>query len=282
MNKIDTTKTLQHLFVLCYMMLIASCSSKHDSGNFGDSKQSLVNAIEKYVTCPSDSVDMMIASSDSICEILDTCSLEYLGLDDERINREMDSVYNNDIKTILKLYGSYDVVTNYAVSEADAAFAWHDIAKAMIAKHYGKTNATEEDVENLFKVINEILDPYCCGTQYDMNVSAWRLVMLSDFKLITAYKDLFDSCNDTSLLESIHASYRNVLDMFRNRSKQIDGHWSDLPRQLACMQIDMMDKRQEMIKNLNIQFKQGKVTVDNIRKELDKRPSDDKWDINDY
>ena len=33
-----------------------------------------ISTISKYVTCPTDSVEMMLASSDSICQLVDTCS----------------------------------------------------------------------------------------------------------------------------------------------------------------------------------------------------------------
>lgn len=62
--------------------------------------------------------------------------------------------------------------------------------------------------------------------------------------------------------------------MYRNRFEQIDGYWSDLPRELACMQMSMMDERRELIENLNFQYMQGKLTVQSVKTELDKRPKE--------
>ena len=68
--------------------------------------------------------------------------------------------------------------------------------------------------------------------------------------------------------------------MYRNRFEQIDRYWSDLPRELACMQMSMMDERRELIENLNFQYMQGKLTVQSVKTELDKRPKE--WDAGDY
>ena len=104
--------------------------------------------------------------------------------------------------------------------------------------------------------------------------------MLSDYRLIDAYKALYDSCNEPSLLKSVQDSYINLLEMYRNRCEQIDGYWSDLPRELACMQMSMMDERRELIENLNFQYMQGKLSVQSVKAELDKRPKE--WDAGDF
>lgn len=148
--------------------------------------------------------------------------------------------------------------------------------------HYEKEQADTADVETIFKVIDEILGSYAAGTQYDMNMAARRWVMLSDYRLIGAYKALYDSCNEPSLLKSIQDSYINLLEMFRNRCKQIEEHWSDLPRELACIQMAMMDERRETIVKLQSQYIQGKLSIQSIKTELDKRPNDVDWDVSDY
>ncbi len=264
------------------IILLSSCKSHSPEGHETKTNPELVAAIGRYVTCPADSVEMMLASSDSICQQVGTCSLELLNLYGDEANTYLESLYGEEIPTILKLYGSYDVVTNFSTSEANAAFAWHEIANDLIAEHYGKEQVDSADVETIFGVIDKILDRYAAGTQYDMNVSAWRWVMLSDYRLINAYKTLYDTCNDPSLLGSVQDSYINLLDMFRNRRDQIDDHWSDLPRELACMQMVMMDERREVIEELCSQYKQGLISLQSVKEELDRRPEDVDWDIDDY
>ena len=182
----------------------------------------------------------------------------------------------------MKLYGTYDVVTNFPTNEANAAFAWHEVANALVADYYGKEQVDTADVETMFKIIDDILDSYAAGTQYDMNTSAWRCVMLSDYRLINAYKALYDSCNEPSLLKSVQDSYMNLLEMYRNRCEQIEGHWCDLPRELACMQMYMMDERRELIENLHSKYKKGMLSIQSVKAELNKRPKDVDWDVSDF
>lgn len=271
------------LFLMTYtLVLLSSCDSKSSERQGFVADKELVSMISKYVTCPKDSVEMMLASSDSICQLVDTCSIEYLALYNEDTNNYLNSLYSKEIPTIMKLYGTYDVVTNFPTNEANAAFAWHEVANALVADYYGKEQVDTADVETMFKIIDDILDSYAAGTQYDMNTSAWRWVMLSDYRLINAYKALYDSCNEPSLLKSVQDSYMNLLEMYRNRCEQIEGHWSDLPRELACMQMYMMDERRELIENLHSKYKKGMLSIQSVKAELNKRPKDVDWDVSDF
>lgn len=264
------------------IFLLSSCKSNSPEGNGNNTNQELVSAIAKYVTCPTDSVEMMLASSDSICQLLDTCSLEPLGFYTDYRFYYLDSLYHNEIPTILKLYGSYDVVTNFPTSEANAAFAWQEVANELMAEYYGKEKVDTAEVERIFETIYDILGYYCVNYQSEMNMAAMRLVMLADYRLISAYKSLYDSCNEPSLLKSVQDSYINLLEMYRNRCEQIEGHWSDLPREMSCMQMAMMDERREHIENLNTLYKQGKLSLEALKAELDERPEDVEWDVSDF
>lgn len=266
----------------CGIFLLSSCKPNPSDSDNVNAHLRLVDAISQYVTCPTDSVEMMLASSDSICQWVDTCSLMSLNLYNEETNNYLDSLYRKEIPTILKLYGSYDVVSNFPTSEANAAFAWHELANALVAEYYGKEKADTADVEGIFKIVDHILRPYTAGTQYDMNISAWRRVVLFDYRLIGTYKALYDSCNEPSLLRYVQESYANLLEIYHNRCEQIEGYWSDLPRESAWMLIDMMEKRREMIEMLYTQYIQGKIAIHEVKAELEKRPEDVEWDIYDY
>lgn len=274
--------TLRNLFLMTFVIfLLSSCKSNSTEGH-GSYADNLASAIGRYVTCSTDSVEMMLNASDSIIFLVDTCSLELLGLDNEEINNVLDSLYSKEIPTILKLYGTYDVVTNFATSEANAAFAWHEVANSLIAECYGNEKADTADVERLFNVIDDILNWYSGGTQPEMNMAAQRWVMLSDYRLIGAYKALYDSCNEPSLLKSVQDSYMSLLEMYRKKCERTDGYWSDLPRSLACTQKYMMDERREVIEDINSQYKQGKLSLQSVKAELEKRPKEDDWDEDDY
>lgn len=262
-------------------LLLGSCNANQPEGALC-SNRTLVNSIEKYVTCPSDSVEMMLASSDSTFLQLDSCSLEFLNLYDERANLWLDSLYHQDIPTILKIYATYDVMTNFPVGEANAAFAWHEVANTLIAEHFGTERADSADVNYVWRVVDEILGAYGAGTQSEMNVSAWRWVMVSDYWLIDAYKTLFDTCNDPSLLPSVHRSYINLLSMYRNRRDQLEGYWSDQPRELARMLTTMMEEQREKIEHLTRQYREGTLDTKAVKATLDKVPEDTEWDIYDY
>lgn len=263
--------------------VFASCKPHSQQISGFEANENLKSSISEYVTCASDTIKMLLASADSICQLVDTCSLEFLDLNNDEVNKYLVSLHKEEIPTILKLYSSYDVVTQFPTDEANGAFAWHEIASTLIAEHYGKKQVDIADVDTIFNVIDGILGTYAAGSQYDMNISAWRWVMLSDYRLIDAYKKLYRTCNEPSLQKSVHKSYINFLEMYRHRCKQIDDSYSDLPRELACMQIAMMDDKRKEIESLTIQFTQGKTSVQDIRLKLEKIPVDnDDWNIYDY
>ena len=268
--------------MMCSAVLLMSCGSKPLGADQAHKSERLVKAIARYVTCPTDSVELLLDSADSICQLVDTCSIEILGLGNEEVNSRFDSLYHKEIPTVLKLYGTYDVVTSSEANEANAAFAWHEVANALIEDYAGKEEIDTTDVESIFMVVNELLFPYYAGSQADMNTASWRSIMMYDYWLIDAYIRLYESCNDPSMLKSIQGSYINLMEIYNNRSAQIDDYWTDLPRELACMLAEMMDERRKMIRNLHAQYKQGKLTRQEVKAELDKRQEDVEWDIYDY
>ena len=72
--------------MICIIGMLSSCKTNSPEGNGNNINHELAAAITKYVTCPTDSVEMMLAASVSIIQLVDTCSLEYLNLDNEEVN----------------------------------------------------------------------------------------------------------------------------------------------------------------------------------------------------
>lgn len=266
------------------IMNLLSCKSKPQPTADTVGKQHAIENITKYVTCPSDTIEMMLASADSICTLTENSSLEYLELDTENeyLKTLLDSLSNNEITTIVQVYATYDVVTSCSTNEANAAFVWHEVAKQQIAELRGKKLISNEEADSFFTTVKDILSYYGAGTQYDMNISAWRAVMIADFQLISAYKKLYDYFKDPSLLPFIHKSYLNLQTAYRNRCSQIEGSWSDLPRELACMQIAMLEERREAIEKLLLQNQQKSVTIQNVKAKLGNEVDDEKWEICDF
>lgn len=263
--------------------VFASCKPHSQQISGFEANENLNNSISEYVTCTSDTINMLLASADSICQLVDTCSLEFLDLNNDEVNKYLVSLHKEEIPTIIKLYSSYDVVTQFPTDEANGAFAWHEIASTLIAEHYGKKQVDIADVDTIFNVIDGILGSYAAGSQYDMNISACRWVMLADYRLIDAYKKLYRSCKEPSLLKSVHKSYINLLEKYRSRCKQIEDSYSDLPRELASMQIAMMDEKRHEIESLTLRHSHGKLLKRDVVRELEKKICDNEnWNIYDY
>ena len=87
-----------------------------------------------------------------------------------------------------------------------------------------------------------------------MNVATMRAIMMADYRLIDAYKNLFDRCQTPSLLESLHGSYLYLLEVYAERYHRVtsQGHWSDQPRELASMMIVMMNERREWVESISL------------------------------
>lgn len=271
-----------HIFILLVGLMTVSCSPKK-APETGYLSPKYVDSITPYVTCPVDTIRMMLMSVDSLCKLTRFSKLECLSLDDEKYVDSLNSLYHREIPSIVQVYASYEAMTTFPTTEANAAFAWHAVAKRQIFNYYEDSYVSDGTIGAFFDHIRDILDVYNCGTQYDLNVAAARSVMIADFYLIDAYKKLLDQCAAPELLTSAHGSYEYVFELFRNRCDEIDGYWSDLPRELACMQIAMMGDKRAQIDDLRARHKNGTISVEGVKKELDARPADTVgWDTLDY
>lgn len=279
---------MSHIFrtfilTMAVSLTMVSCHPSYADAKFASNN--MVNRIAGYVTCPADTIRMMLTAADSICKLAEGASLENLGLDDDIYNIPLKIRFHKEIPVLVQIYATYDVVTNFPSAYANAPFAWHEVALQQMADYYEKEQVTNEDIEALFGAMNAILDDYDCGTQYDLNISAARSVMLADFRLLSAYKNLFAQCQTPSLLESVHGSYEYLLEIYSDRYNNVtsQGYWSDQPRELSSMLVCMMNEKREWVEALQSRLEKGEINVEQVKSELDARPADvDDWYYGDY
>lgn len=269
------------ILVALSLLGISMMACQNDKTSFVNKRN--IERIANYVTCPTDTIRMILDDADSICALFKNGTLNDLAFDNEFYNEYINPYFRQRTPSIVQVYATYHSVTLFPTSEANAAFAWHEIAQCQIADFYGKEEVTNAEVESYFNGIDSILNVYDAGTQHDINNVAWRRVMMADFRLITAYKALYDQCAQPSLLASIHGSYCYLFEIYRVYCDQINGYWSDLPRQLACLEYALMEERQHTLENLLESYTKGEITLENIKESLDARPNNtDDWDLGVY
>lgn len=274
----------QLCILLCAVMALFSCKTQVEE----ESQYKLHNVdldhVSRYVTYPKDSLVKLLALADSASVQFAHGTMDDIGLDDEVCELSMDSIYGDTIPALVRFLAMYDAVTTANdVDEANNSFVWQEFAKCQIAEFYGMKELPEDSLESFVNLADQILSHYGCGAQREMNVSSWRWCAFEDFTLIESYKKLYDCCNSPELKEPILDSYRFLWETYRARVEQIDGRWSDLPRELACMLAYMIEQRREWVDALRTKFMQGSITIDEIKAELDARPADEEgWDISDF
>lgn len=260
------------VLVILLFLCIPVMANQPDSGRTSFVSTSNIDRISRYITFPADTIQIMLTTADTVCTIYKEGSLENLDFYNENCNKYLVQHYGRYIPSIVQLYATYDVITTFPTTEANAAFAWHEIAKCQIADFYGKEEVSNEDIETYFQIIESIMHEYDSGSQHDLNNAAWRRVMMADFWLISTYKNLYDECAAPSLLEYVHKSYCHLFTRFNAYCEGITGYWSDLPRQLACKEVDMILSMQEFLELLLSDYTDKYISVEIIKEELDIRP----------
>lgn len=240
-----------------------------------DENGTINNRYIRYKTCGIIVLALCMAAcqrgmkSDRLVEKEDTCTyvLEDLGLDNYKYNRHLDSLYSDTIQAILSIYASYDTLTTGGEDEVHDAFEWHGVAKARISKFLSKGHkATANDFERFFQVISGIFDMYECGTQYELNLVAKRMIMVCDYHLIDAYKQLMAKYPDAETAKLVNEEYRHLLDIHRRyaKFKYRDFVYSDLQRELGCLLCLMFEAKTASINDLI----QSRASVSDVKKNL--------------
>lgn len=229
--------------------------------------------IMPYVTCSEQAVDSLLAIADTVYSNTGSYKIEDMEMGTESYNDGLKTTYNDTIPIIVALFYSYARITNASMDEVNASFVWHEVAR-MQMKHFFETTGgkwQEPDCqEKLFKVVDGMMATYSCGNQPDMNMAAWRSIMPVDYRLIEAYKQLADLCNERSIVKLIHDDYMYTLTTYRAHSDGIDEWYSDLPREQGTLFEWLLRSKLENVNLLIKNYKRGKIGSNAVKKNLQK------------
>lgn len=227
--------------------------------------------IMPYVTCSEQAVDSLLAIADTVYSNTGNYKIEDMKMGTESYNDGLKTTYNDTIPIIVALFDSYSRITNAGMDEVNASFVWHEVAR-MQMKHFFETTGGKwvesNGYEKLFKVVDGMMATYSCGNQPDMNGAAWRSVMPVDYRLIEAYKQLADLCNDKETTKLIHDDYMYTLTTYRAHRESIDEWYSDLPREQGTLFEWLLRSKLENINLLIKYYKRGKIDNNTVKKNL--------------
>ena len=227
--------------------------------------------IMPYVTCSEQAVDSLLAIADTVYSNTGNYKIEDMEMGTESYNDGLKTTYNDTIPIIVALFDSYARITNAGMDEVNASFVWHEVAR-MQMKHFFETTGEKwgesNGYEKLFKVVDGMMSTYSCGNQPDMNGAAWRSVMPVDYRLIEAYKQLADLCNDKETTKLIHDDYMYTLTTYRAHRESIDEWYFDLPREQGTLFEWLLRSKLENINLLIKNYKKGKIDNNTVKKNL--------------
>ena len=227
--------------------------------------------IMPYVTCSEQAVDSLLAIADTVYSNTGNYKIEDMEMGTESYNDGLKTTYNDTIPIIVALFDSYARITNAGMDEVNASFVWHEVAR-MQMKHFFETTGEKwgesNGYEKLFKVVDGMMATYSCGNQPDMNGAAWRSVMPVDYRLIEAYKQLADLCNDKETTKLIHDDYMYTLTTYRAHRESIDEWYFDLPREQGTLFEWLLRSKLENINLLIKNYKKGKIDNNTVKKNL--------------
>ena len=246
-------KHIVYLFAFLLIQGVCSCNGSLNNNQEGnrDSLGLCDTVLMKYVKCPRDTVARLLAIGDSVNARPDRYTLEDLGLCDKNHNERLESLYGDTIQAIVSIYDSYDKITSCGdADEISAAFVWHEVAKAQISHFLGK--GEDADLDKFLCTVKGLLDRCDGGSQGEMTTAAYRLVLVADYRLLDAYKQLMDCFPMQKVKDLVHEDYRFLLDasrcFFKNQYEKY--YYSDLSRELMCIFYQILTSRTASINRL--------------------------------
>ena len=192
------------------------------------------SVVMPYVECSPSTVARCFAIGDSVYARTGKYTLEDLGYCDDDRNEYLMKTYGDTVAVVVSLYDSYDRITVIdSIDEVDAAMVWHQVAKAQMLHFLTKG----DDVEQVLYVTERVAGCYSCGSQGDMTMSAYRMVMVADYRLLDAYKRVIDRYPSAEVKQLAREDYRFVLETFRRYEdlRYKEQSYSDLSRELQCI-----------------------------------------------
>lgn len=231
------------------------------------------NLVMKYVTCSKSMIDTLIAKGDSIYAQTNKYSIEDLGLDNEEYNKWLVASYGDTIPAVISIYDTYDIITDYSEGdEANASLVWHEVAKTQLTRFLQKDGreVTKEDIDKAFHVIDEILSTYAGGTQYDMYMAATRWILVADYHLLEAYKQVMDCFPTAEIRKLVHEDYNFLLDTSRKymEYRYERDQYSDLPREMRCMLYDILSAKTASLNRLTKNKASEQSVIKNLREHI--------------
>ena len=287
MNNMKTTAIFKMSVLFLFVLSVVSC--KGNKGGLDNQESDTVmvakdsipfvlkhldvdkKKVMAYVTCSEHTVDSLLSIADTAYSKTGSYSLEDLGMDNEEYNKWITKDYKDTISIVIALFDSYASMVNSGMDEASASFVWYEVARLQMKHFYEKTGGEWQEPNSyakLFRVIAGVMGTYGCGTQADMNMTAWRSVMPVDYRLIEAYKQLVDLCNDKETTKLIYDDYMYTLTTYRAHRDGIDEWYSDLPREQGTMFEWLLRSKLENINLLIKNYKRGKIDNNAVKKNL--------------
>lgn len=229
--------------------------------------------IMPYVTCSEQAVDSLLAIADTVYSNTGSYKIEDMEMGTESYNDGLKTRYNDTIPTIVALFYSNARIINAGQDEDNASFVWHEVARMQMKHFFESTGGKWQEPdcqEILFKVVDGMMATYSCGNQPDMNMAAWRSVMPVDYRLIEAYKQLADLCNDKETTKLIHDDYMYTLTTYRAHRASIDEWYSDLPREQGTLFEWLLRSKLNNINMLIKNYNKGRIGSNAVKKNLQK------------
>ena len=258
---------------LFLIAMLGLCSCYGCSGKINNPTDSLEindSTVMKYVICQPDMINGLIAKGDSIYSQTGIYTIENIGFEENEHAKYIKKEYGDTICVIASIYDTYDVITRSEdVDEPSAAFIWHEVAKTQITKFLRK-----EDRRDIYKFLctcENFLSHFEAGTQGEMTTAAWRKVMIADYLVLDAYKQLMDRFPSEEVKQLAHEDYKFVIDVTREYIKRCfenDDYYSDLSRELYCQFYNIILSKAISINNLIEKDASDAEVIQNLREHI--------------
>lgn len=287
MNNMKTTTIFKMSVLFLFVLFVVSCKGNKGGLDNQESDTMMVakdsipfvlkhldvdkKKVMAYVTCSEHTVDSLLSIADTAYSKTGSYSLEDLGMDNKEYNKWITKDYKDSISIVIALFDSYASMVNSGMDEASASFVWHEVARQQMKHFYVETGGEWQEpdsYEKLFHVIDGVMRSYDGGGQADINMVAWRSVMLIDYRLIEAYKQLVGLCTDRAMVKLIHDDYMYTLTTYRAHSEAIEECYSDLPREQGELFKWLLSSKLENVNLLIKNYKRGKIGSNAVKKNL--------------